>query len=342
MNAAPGPSTEFLPPEPPGLVRALLLALVAHGALLAMLMIGMNWKRNLPEVAAEAELWSAVPQEAAPRLQDVEPPPPPASVPPPSPPEPIKAPPPPPAVAPQPDLPDPKEAQIALEREKKKREQVERERELKLQKERQDKERLKKEAEKKEEAKRREAEERAAEKKAAEKKAAEKKEAERKAAEKEAEKLAEQKRKAEAEKAAKAKADAEKARKDKEEAQRAEAQRRENLQRIAGLAGASGGPNATGSAQQSSGPSASYAGRIRARIKPNIVFTDDVVGNPKAEVEVRLAPDGTIVGRRLLSSDGHSAWNDAVLRALDKTETLPRDIDGRVPTNLILTFRPKD
>ena len=326
MNAAPGPSTEFLPPEPPGLVRALLLALVAHGALLAMLMIGMNWKRDLPEVAAEAELWSAVPQEAAPRLQDVEPPPPPATVPPPSPPEPIKAPPPPPAVAPQPDLPDPKEAQIALEREKKKREQVERERELKLQKERQDKERLKKEAEKK----------------AAEKKAAEKKEAERKAAEKEAEKLAEQKRKAEAEKAAKAKADAEKARKDKEEAQRAEAQRRENLQRIAGLAGASGGLNATGSAQQSSGPSASYAGRIRARIKPNIVFTDDVVGNPKAEVEVRLAPDGTIVGRRLLSSDGHNAWNDAVLRALDKTETLPRDIDGRVPTNLILTFRPKD
>lgn len=322
-------------------MRAVLLALMAHGVLLAMLMVGMNWKRDLPEVAAEAELWSAIPQEATPRLQEVAPPPP-APEPPPPPPEPIKAPPPPPTAA-KPDAPDPREAQIALEREKKKREQAEREHELKLQKERQEKERLKKEAErkeaeKKEEAKRKDAEQKAAEKKAADKKAAEKKETERKAAEREAE----QKRKAEADKAAKAKAEAEKARKDKEEAQRAEALRRENLQRMAGLAGASGGANATGSALQSSGPSASYAGRIRARIKPNIVFTDDVVGNPKAEVEVRLAPDGTIVGRRLLSSDGHSAWNDAVLRALDKTETLPRDTDGRVPSSLILTFRPKD
>ena len=33
---------------------------------------------------------------------------------------------------------------------------------------------------------------------------------------------------------------------------------------------------------------------------------------------------------------------DMVVRALDKTETLPRDTDGRVPPALIIGFRPKD
>lgn len=90
-----------------------------------------------------------------------------------------------------------------------------------------------------------------------------------------------------------------------------------------------------------SSPSAGYAGRIIARIKPNITFTDDVQGNPKAEVEVRATTDGTIINRKLLSSSGNKAWDEAVLRAIDKTETLPRDENGRVPSSLHITFRPK-
>jgi len=126
------------------------------------------------------------------------------------------------------------------------------------------------------------------------------------------------------------------------QAKQLEAQRQKNLQRIAGLAGASGGPSATGTALKSAGPSASYAGRIKARIKPNIVFTEDINGNPTAEVEVRTAPEGSIIGRKLLKSSGNKAWDDAVLRAIDKTEALPRDTDGRVPPVLVISFRPKD
>ena len=100
-------------------------------------------------------------------------------------------------------------------------------------------------------------------------------------------------------------------------------------------AGASDDPAATGTAARTSGPSAGYAGRIKARIKPNIVLTDDVAGNPLATVEVRLAPDGTIVGRKLVKSSGSPAWDEAVLRAIDRTEVLPRDIDGRVPPSIV-------
>ena len=126
------------------------------------------------------------------------------------------------------------------------------------------------------------------------------------------------------------------------EEKRNDALRNENLKRMQGMAGASGEENSKGTALKASGPSASYAGRIRARIKPNITFTEDVAGNPKAEVEVRTSPDGTIISRKLLSSSGNKAWDEAVLKAIDKTATLPRDEDGRVPPVLEISFRPKD
>ena len=100
--------------------------------------------------------------------------------------------------------------------------------------------------------------------------------------------------------------------------------------------------SATGTAPRASGPSASYAGRIAARIKPNIVFTEVISGNPSAEVQIRVAPDGTIVGARLLKSSGVKAWDDAVLRAVERTEKIPRDTDGTVVPEFPISFRPRD
>jgi colicin import membrane protein len=31
-----------------------------------------------------------------------------------------------------------------------------------------------------------------------------------------------------------------------------------------------------------------------------------------------------------------------VLRAIDRTQRLPRDVDGRIPSPMIIAFRPKD
>ena len=124
------------------------------------------------------------------------------------------------------------------------------------------------------------------------------------------------------------------------EQERLEKLRQDNLRRIAGQAGATGGPTATGTAARDAGPSASYAGRIIASVKPNIVLTETVTGSPRAEVEVRAAPDGTIIGRRLVKSSGNKDWDDAVLRALDRTEVLPRDTDGRVPSPITIGFTP--
>jgi colicin import membrane protein len=226
-----------------------------------------------------------------------------------------------------------RDAQIALEKKK-----------LEDQKKKEAAERQRKALEKK----KKEAEEKAAKDKAAKEKALKDKALKDKAAQ---EKAAQEKKELDKKKAAeKAKADeekrlqeqAQKAKQDKEDEARADAMRQEYLQRMQGMAGASGGPNATGTALKSSGPSASYAGRLVGRIKPNITYPGDVVGNPRAEVEVRVAPDGTITSRRIMQSSGNKAWDDAVLRAIDKTEILPKDTDGRVPPFMVLGFRPLD
>lgn len=280
---------DFVPPPAPGLVRALALAVLAHAFLLAALTWGVHWKREAATLSVEAELWSALPQEAAPQALEVALP---------VAPEPVTAAPPTPVPEPVPVPAEPAKVDIAIEQEK-----------LRLKK-------LK-------------------EKELLEKKRLQEKEKEKEKQQKERQ-AAEEKKKVELEKQRKQALQA------KQEAQRIEAQRSDNLKRIAGLAGASGAPDAKGTALRSSGPSGSYAGRISARIKPNIVFTEEIAGNPVADVEVRSAPNGTILSRKLIKSSGLKTWDDAVLKAIDKTEKLPPDTDGQVPAAMIIGFRPKD
>ena len=296
---------EFAPPPTAGLVRALGLAVVAHVLLVAALTWGVQWKHDAPEVSAQAELWSALPQVAAPKL--VEPPPPPPPPPAPA----ARAPIPAPAAAKVPD------ADIALERER-----------LRQKKEKQLATEKTEKAERAQRLDKLEKEQRAQKKLALEK--------QREQEQKQAEKLALDRKKLEQE------AQRKEALKTQADAQKIEAQRQANLQRMAGLAGSTGAPTAGGTALQSSGPSASYGAKVAAKVKPNIVFTEDPVGNPTAVVEVRAAPEGTITSRKLQKSSGNKAWDEAVLKAVDKTETMPRDVDGRVPPVLEISFRPRD
>ena len=316
---------QFAPPRPPARLRAITLAVLVHAVLIGALTWGVNWKNTADQPAVEAELWAAVPTQAAPRAVEPPPPPPPPPVQQATPP----APPPPPVRAAEP--PDTREADIAIEREKKRLEQEKKAREQQQLREKRERERKEEERQDRleQEKKERLQKERDKEKEQREKQLAEQKRAE----QEKQKKLDEDKRKAA--EAAKRKADA--------EAKQLAEQREANLRRIQGMAGATGGENATGKDKESRSPSGSYGDKVAAKVKPNIVYPDAISGNPRAEVEVRLSPDGTIVGKRLVQSSGNKAWDDAVLRALDKTETLPRDVDGRVPSvPIIIGFKPQD
>jgi len=322
---------DFTPPAAGGLSRPVMLAILAHLLLVGALTLGVQWRRSAPTVEVQAELWSAIPQAAAPRRVEA---------PPPAPPAPLK---PAPRVAPPPLPPD---AQIALERDK---QRLAKEQQLAAQRREQEKRALEKKREQERQAalqKTREQEQREKEKLTAEKR---KQEQDKLALDKkqrdleEARERATEKQRLAAQQAEQdAKRVQEEIQKAQEETARLEAQRQVNLARMAGLAGASGAPGSTGTAQKASGGSSSYGGRVSAIVKPNIVFTENPLDNPTALVEVRTAPDGSIVGRKLIKSSGNKAWDEAVLRAIDKTAVLPRDIDGKVPTVLEINFRRRD
>lgn len=315
---------EFAPPHAQGSLRALALAVLVHILLIAALTWGVNWKRSDEAASFEAELWSSLPQQAAPKLADVSPPlpvPVPAPVPTPAPPPP---PPPPPVKAPEVRVAPPEpDADIALEQDKKRKLQQQ----LK-QAEAQKAEKL---------LEKREAELQAKKEKELEKK----KEKELKAREV----LAERKALEEARKAEAKKQDAKDLEKQKQAAA-SEKARQANINRMMGQAGATGAADAKGSAQKSSGPrgnSTTYGAIVRAAIKPNVVFTDDIVGNPMARVEVRLTLDGTVISQRLIEPSGNKAWDEAAIKAIIRTAVMPRDIDGRIPdTTLILEMKPKN
>ena len=92
--------------DEPGKKFALMLTVLVHGALVAALFLGVQWKRSQPEVM-EVELWSPTPQPAK------------ALPPPPPEPEVRPEPKPLPKVEPKPEPPPPKKPDIAVKQEKK-------------------------------------------------------------------------------------------------------------------------------------------------------------------------------------------------------------------------------
>ena len=297
---------EFGPPREKRSMRAFMLAILAHLLLLGALTWGVSWQRTDKASSFEAELWSAVPQQAAPRA--VEPPPPPPA---PAPPAPT---PPAPKPAPEPprETPTTPNVDIALAQEKK-RKLLEKQKEAEEKKldERENKEKAELQAKKEKELKAREEQ---AKRKAAE----ETKKAEAKQDARDLEKLQQQK-----------------------QAESADKRRQENMARLNAQLGATGGAEAKGSALKSSGASSSYGGLVAAKVLPNVLSTEDIVGSPRAEVEVTSAQDGTVIGRRLTKSSGNKMWDDAVLKAIDRTGSMPRDTDGKVPSPIIVVFQPR-
>lgn len=130
---------------------------------------------------------------------------------------------------------------------------------------------------------------------------------------------------------------------EKTEDERLAKQRQETLRRMMNQAGTT--PNtagSTGTGAQNAAPSANYLGKIRAAVLRELVFAGTVANNAAAEVAVTTAPGGTIISSRLIKSSGNKDYDNAVLRALEKVVSLPRDVDGRVPPSFTLVFRQTD
>jgi colicin import membrane protein len=82
-----------------------------------------------------------------------------------------------------------------------------------------------------------------------------------------------------------------------------------------------------------------YVERVTRMVMPNFIFAGLANQGTFAEVEVRTLSDGRIVGKKIIRSSGMDEWDRAVLRAIDRTGSLPADEAGQVPAVVHITFR---
>jgi colicin import membrane protein len=126
----------------------------------------------------------------------------------------------------------------------------------------------------------------------------------------------------------------------------AEKVRADQLARLRAAAGAEGGSGGSVGSGVGGGGNAppGWTDKVIKKIKPLIVFNaESVSGNPAAVIQVSLAPDGAILSTSVLTSSGNSSWDRAVLLALSRAESLPKDDNGKIPQREVkLTFKPKD
>lgn len=123
----------------------------------------------------------------------------------------------------------------------------------------------------------------------------------------------------------------------KADAEKLAAQRRANLDRLM--------RNLAQDQISSAGPSDSYLGRLRARIMSNLVFPNpDSIGNIATLVRVECTADGKITRNSIVASSGNTQWDEAVIRALQRTQVLPLDENQKAPCNrppyIEVNFRP--
>ncbi len=293
---------------------------------------GIHWQNSTP-AGAEAELWTEVPDTSVPR-----------PVPPPAP------------VAPAPPLPD-EQADIALQEKKRQQQEAARQAQLAEQ------QRQKLQAQQEADAKRQQqlAQQQAADL-AAQKAAALKQKQQQQQADKlKQQQLAEQQKQEQlkqqkdeekqAQTEAQKKADAEKAAKAKAQAQ-ADAQAKkldqERRARLAQLQGMAGGEGSTGNGLAKSGTgsgaggnaaSPGYAEKVQRRVRPNIVWAGDTQGL-ETVVAVRCAPTGTLLSATITRGSGNSQWDDAALRAVQRSDPMPLDTNGKTPASFTITLRP--
>ncbi|KAE8755616.1 cell envelope integrity protein TolA, partial [Paraburkholderia madseniana] len=152
---------------------------------------------------------------------------------------------------------------------------------------------------------------------------------------------AEAQKKADAQKAAKAKAQADAA----AQAKKLDAERRERLAQMQGSAGAPGSTgnglakSGTGSGSGGTATSPGYADKVRRVVRPNISWGGETEGL-ETVISVRCSPTGTLLDAQIARSSGNSAWDDAALRAVQRSNPMPQDIDGKTPTSFKITLRP--
>jgi colicin import membrane protein len=89
-----------------------------------------------------------------------------------------------------------------------------------------------------------------------------------------------------------------------------------------------------------------YRDQISAKVRGNTRLPDNLKGNPQVRCLVKLLPTGEVLSVRVTQSSGNPAYDDAVVRAIEKSSPLPlpsdRDARAAFVPELSFVHRPKE
>ncbi len=129
----------------------------------------------------------------------------------------------------------------------------------------------------------------------------------------------------------------------KRQQQQAERQHQEEMARLTSQVGTPGRTPVPSSPGRLSNE---YKGRVQAAVLANVHFAppEGVGDSVYADYQVELiSSTGELVGEpRLVHPSGLPGWDDAVRRAILRTDPFPRRDDGTAPNSLVLRFHPTD
>jgi colicin import membrane protein len=136
--------------------------------------------------------------------------------------------------------------------------------------------------------------------------------------------------------------------------QQRQAEEEEMMQRMADEEAANAARQAQASAARAaagkrqaevSGIVGRYQGMISAKVRGNTRLPENLAGNPEVRCLVKLLPTGEVQSVRVTQSSGNVAYDEAVVRAIEKSSPLPlpddREARAQFVPELSFVHRPK-
>jgi TolA protein len=82
-----------------------------------------------------------------------------------------------------------------------------------------------------------------------------------------------------------------------------------------------------------------YIDKVHRQVRPNIIWSGDTQGL-ETVVAVHCAPTGTLLSATITRSSGNTQWDNAALKAVQRSDPMPPDADGKTPAKFDITMRP--
>lgn len=78
--------------------------------------------------------------------------------------------------------------------------------------------------------------------------------------------------------------------------------------------------------------------KVRSLLRSNLVWNGKNTGL-QTVISVHCSPDGKLLSATIAQSSGDFAWDEAVMRAVKRSDPMPGDDEGKTPGNFKITFR---